>query len=112
MKKITVTLTDKAEKYFNEVAYSLDFEGRTATQSEVISHCLQELSDFEQTFGGDLTTFLQEYHAKIAAIQVICMHERRPKGMYCPDCGEKDNSVPTESESPFTDGPNPYDNFR
>ena len=26
MKKITVTLTDKAEKYFNEVMYGLDWQ--------------------------------------------------------------------------------------
>ena len=61
MKKITVTLSDKAEKYFNDVAYSLDNgDGKVATQSEVISHCLEELQMFEEASGQDVTGYLRD----------------------------------------------------
>lgn len=62
-KKITVTLSDEAEKYFNEVAYSLDKgDGKVATQSEVINHCLTELALFEENAGQDVTGWLKEYY--------------------------------------------------
>ena len=61
MKRITVTLSDEAEKYFNEVQYSLDFgDGKVATQSQVISHCLEELALFEGASGLDVTGYLRE----------------------------------------------------
>lgn len=66
MKRITVTLSDKAEKYFNEVAYSLDYgDGKVATQSQVISHCLEELALFEENAGQDVTGYLEEYYPHI-----------------------------------------------
>ena len=52
MKKITVTLSDEAEKVFNDIMYSLPKEEDgtgMCNQSEAISHALvnyQELIDF------------------------------------------------------------------
>jgi hypothetical protein len=52
MKKITVTLSDEAEKVFNDIMYSLAKEEDgtgMCTQSEAINHALvnyQELIDF------------------------------------------------------------------
>jgi hypothetical protein len=60
-KRITVTLSDKAEKYFNEVAYSLDDgSGKVATYSDVLNHCLEELAVWEVLSDGneDLTSFM------------------------------------------------------
>lgn len=63
MKKITVTLSDKAEKYFNEVQYSLDYgDGKIATQSQVINHCLKELALFEEFSGTDVTGYIREQY--------------------------------------------------
>ena len=60
-KKITITLTDEAEAYFNEVAYSLDNgDGKVATQSQVINHCLMELSLFEKLSGTDVTGYMRD----------------------------------------------------
>lgn len=59
-KKITVTLSEKAEKYFNDVAYSLDYgNGKVATNSQVISHCLEELALFEEHAGESVTGHLK-----------------------------------------------------
>ena len=60
MKKITVTLSDEAEKYFNEVQYSLDNGEKVATQSEVINHCLIELAKFEEYAGQDVTGYIRD----------------------------------------------------
>lgn len=61
MKKITITLNDEAEAYFNEVAYSLDGgTAKVASQSEVINHCLCELAAFEKTMEQDVTGFLSD----------------------------------------------------
>ncbi len=62
MKKITITLSEKAEKYFNEVSYSLDDgSGKPATNSDVINHCLEELYDFEKMTEMQVTEYLKEY---------------------------------------------------
>lgn len=54
-KKITATLSEKAEKYYNEVAYGLDFgNGKTATQSQVINYMLETLSNIEAKFGDPI----------------------------------------------------------
>lgn len=59
-KKITVTLSEKSEKYFNEVAYSLDSgDGKVATNSDVINWALGALSDFEDNAGEDLLSWLK-----------------------------------------------------
>lgn len=69
-KKITVTLSDAAERYFNEVAGTLDFGNGVPTQSQVISHCLEELKIFEQLNDDSLTSFMvghfgEDYHKAI-----------------------------------------------
>lgn len=59
-KKITVTLSEKSEKYFKEVAYSLDSgDGKVATNSDVINWALEILSDFEDNAGEDLLSWLK-----------------------------------------------------
>lgn len=48
-KKITITLSDKAEQYFNEVKYSLDKgDGSNTTNNDVINEILETNSDFER----------------------------------------------------------------
>lgn len=60
-KKITVTLSEHAYEYFCEVAYSLDKgDGKVATQSEIINHCLLELAVFEKMAGNSVTGYLSE----------------------------------------------------
>lgn len=62
-KKITVTLSDKATKYFHERMYSDTKEdGATAcSQSECISHCLEELFDFENETDNQVWGWLHTY---------------------------------------------------
>lgn len=61
MKKLTVKLSPEAEKYFNDVAYSLDYgDGKGATNSQVINHCLEELALFEKHAGQSVTGYLKE----------------------------------------------------
>lgn len=56
-KKITVTLSDKAAKYLDEIMGTLDFEGEvTVTQSIAISHALEELAMFEECLAGETVT--------------------------------------------------------
>ena len=58
-KKITVTLSEDAYEYFCEVAYSLDKgDGKVATQSQIINHCLLELKVFEALAGESVTGWL------------------------------------------------------
>lgn len=58
--KITVTLNDFAAKYFAEVHYSLESpKGGSPTKSDVINHCLQELSLFEKFTDDQLSNWLQ-----------------------------------------------------
>lgn len=60
-KKITITLSKKAEEYFNQIDYSLDYgDGKIVTQSQVINHCLEELALFEEHAGQSLTGYLKE----------------------------------------------------
>jgi hypothetical protein len=48
MKKITITLSDKAFRYLNEVKYSLDKgDGHTTTPSDAINKILESSADFE-----------------------------------------------------------------
>lgn len=61
MKKITVTLTDKAEKYLNELLYSIDKgDGKVATLSEAVNYVFETLSCIEEIVGDPLT-FICEY---------------------------------------------------
>jgi len=67
-KKITVTLSEKATKFFNEVMYSLETPDKngdlkSCNQSEAINWCLEAMSDFEQNSGSDLITYLQDNYA-------------------------------------------------
>ena len=60
-KKITITLSDKAEEYFNEVMYSLpknDDGTGMCTQNQAINHVLEAAYDFEQTQGIDILGFI------------------------------------------------------
>lgn len=62
-KKITVVLSDKAAKYFNEVQYGLpkpNGEPGVATNSEVINYCLESLALFEENSGQDIIDYLKE----------------------------------------------------
>lgn len=62
-KKITVTLSSKAEKYFNEVMYALpgkDGEG-CCTQSEAINESLETLADFEKATDNQLRNWNSDF---------------------------------------------------
>lgn len=61
-KKITITLDDVAEKYFNEVMFSLDLPHKTASQSDVISHILNEAAAFECITQDQLSNWLDNNH--------------------------------------------------
>jgi hypothetical protein len=76
MKKITLTLSDEAEKVFNDLMYSLpkDKDGTgMCTQSEAICYALQRMDHLEQqpqmneerifveTKGNDATHVVHEY---------------------------------------------------
>lgn len=75
MKRITITLSDKAEEYFNDVIYSLDNgDGKVATHSQVINHCLEELALFEENAGQDLTGYLREYWPQIFEDKKTYLH--------------------------------------
>jgi len=53
MKKITVTLNDEAERFFNEIMYALPkpgTEGDLCTQSDAINHALISLSEMEEHY--------------------------------------------------------------
>lgn len=63
-KKITVTLSDLAEKQFIEVNYSLDLPHKTASQSDVVSHCLEECLAFEEITGDQITNFIMTKYPK------------------------------------------------
>lgn len=58
--KITVTLTGKAEKMYNEIMYSLpeneDGSGM-CTQSQAVNYAFKELALFEQLSGGSVTEY-------------------------------------------------------
>ena len=65
-KKITVTLSDKAEKYLAKLMYSLEVpnpkkEGETkqANQSDCINECLEILSDFEDVTDDQLVNWME-----------------------------------------------------
>jgi hypothetical protein len=59
MKRITITLSNKAEKFFNEVAYSLEPTGNrpVSTQNEIVNHVFETLSDIEDKLNSEDTDF-------------------------------------------------------
>jgi hypothetical protein len=63
MKKITVTLSDNAEKVFNEIMYSLpkheDGSGM-CTQNQAVSYAFETIGLFEKEMETDIITFLKE----------------------------------------------------
>lgn len=65
-KKITITLSDKAEKYLDKVRYCLEKDTDTfITQSYAINHCLEELATFEDfSCGYNLTGFMMDNYDK------------------------------------------------
>lgn len=61
MKKITVTLSDKAEKYFNDVMYGLHVSDyRMCTQSEAINEILETNLDFESKEDTNVSGYLED----------------------------------------------------
>lgn len=59
MSKKTIILSKEAEEYFNEVAYSLDYgDGKVASNSQIINHCLEELALFEKYTNESVTGYL------------------------------------------------------
>lgn len=61
-KKLQAILTEKAEKYYNKLAYDLEPKrnsGYGASQSDVVNYALETLSDIEDII-GDPVTWLQE----------------------------------------------------
>jgi hypothetical protein len=69
-KKITITLSDAAEQYFNEVAASLDYgDGKVVNQSQVVNHCLEELALFEKTVDTSVTDWLKTNHPEIFEVE-------------------------------------------
>ena len=63
MKKITVTLSDKAEKQFNEIMYSLpENEDGTGmcTQSQAVNYAFECLAVFEEKMDCDVFNFLND----------------------------------------------------
>lgn len=64
-KKMTIELTEKATKFYNEVAYSLETPyGVRKTASFIISTLLEELSDFEDVMDINVTGFLEDLKSK------------------------------------------------
>lgn len=58
-KKITVTLSEKAEKYLNKLMYSLmSHENKPATLSMCINWALEGHADFEEAMDQDVLTYL------------------------------------------------------
>lgn len=64
MKLHNIHLSEKAEKYYNTVAYGLEGKRGVATQAEIINYCLEILSDFEEAMGRDVLHFLFEESEK------------------------------------------------
>lgn len=62
MNKITVTLTDKADRYFALLAYGLTKEdGATpANKSECINHVLEAMGRFEEVTDNDILNWLND----------------------------------------------------
>lgn len=60
-RKITVTLSDKAETYFNLVKATLDRgEGDLLTNSQIISEILEVNADFETLTEDSLCNWIDE----------------------------------------------------
>ena len=61
-KKITITLSDKAEAYFNEVMYSLtDENDKPCNQSMAISESLETLAVFEKVTDNQLRNWVEDF---------------------------------------------------
>lgn len=60
-KKITITLSARAEKYFNKVSSELDDgEGKSPSNSRIINESLEALVIFEYSSGDFLLGWLME----------------------------------------------------
>jgi hypothetical protein len=57
-KKITVTLSDNAERQFNELEYSLDLPHKRTSQSDIVNHCMEECLAFEEITDDQITNYL------------------------------------------------------
>ena len=61
MKKVTITLTDKAEKYLNKLLYELEMpNGKTTTISDCINTTFEENADFEEAMDTNVCGFLED----------------------------------------------------
>lgn len=61
-KKITITLSEKAEKYFNEVMYALtDENDKPCSQSMAINNSLESLAEFEDETANQLWNWLSDF---------------------------------------------------
>ena len=89
MKKITVTLSDKAEAYFDEIMYSLpkyaDGSGM-CTQSQAINYALVSLQAAEKKWENEKEPQQPS--------EGECIHERTysqgpHRAVVCEDCGEE-----------------------
>lgn len=58
-KKMTITLSDIAEKHFHNVNYGLEVPEKTnPNQSDVINHCMEECLAFEEITDDQITNYL------------------------------------------------------
>lgn len=57
-RKITITLSDKAEEHFNKIMYELETPKGACNQSQAISHCLEILELFEEDKDEDLLGYM------------------------------------------------------
>ena len=94
MKRITVELTEEAEKAFNEIMYSLpkntDGSG-TCTQSQAVSYALECVGLFEKTKETDIISFLNEAMIREAPSCSICDDKGiipigNNTSVYCNEC--------------------------
>lgn len=73
------SLSYKAQRYYMEIAYSLEgINGRPATQKEILDYLLTTLCDIEEIV-GDPVTFIGENKQKTMPEQKMTYQERRQK---------------------------------
>lgn len=88
-KTITVTLSEKAEKYFDELMYGLEFpqgeELVQATESQAISHALEELAAFEEYTDDQVTNWLADRLPRNGATAGTSLHWQLAKTMIAED---------------------------
>jgi hypothetical protein len=74
MKKITITLSKKAEKVFNEIMYSLPKEqdgSEMCKQSKAINYALESIGELETIVETDILYFIDDLKKVNAGIDII-----------------------------------------